>query len=158
MHNNLEELCILSLSTNLDDNFMYTVSAHGGLVHVAFFVWSVTTNGITTLIKNSLNLLTSLFGLYEPKRYNVNSFSASLGKKFGHRKLFTSGVNLIQELKMEKFVNSVDWLINTNLLTWWPLSRPFHDSDFWSEYMCYIECLIQEVEVKDFVYIMRRIQ
>ena len=66
VHNNLQELCILSLSTNLDDNFMYTVSAHGGLVHVAFFVRSVTTNGITTLIRNSPNLLTSLFGLFEP--------------------------------------------------------------------------------------------
>lgn len=65
-HNNLQQLCISSRHTDLNDNFMNTVSAHGGLIHVAFFVGSVTGHGITTLIKNSLNLLT--FGLHEQKR------------------------------------------------------------------------------------------
>ena len=57
-HNNLQQLCISSRDTDPNDIFMNTVSAHGGLIHVAFFVGSVTDHGIATLIKNSPNLLT----------------------------------------------------------------------------------------------------
>ena len=93
VHNNLQQLCISSEYTHLNDNFMNTVSAHGGLIHVAFFVCSVTSKGITTLIKNSPNLLT--FVLDEKKRYNENYFEllcTSLCKRFADRKLFTSGL------------------------------------------------------------------
>ena len=74
---------------------MDTVSAHGGLIHVVFLVHSMTVKGIITLINNSPNLLTVVFGLCEQKRYKENYFdtlNASLGKKFTHRKLFTSGM------------------------------------------------------------------
>ena len=46
--------------------------------------------------------------------------SASLGKKFGHRKLYTSGLSLIQQVKDNDSVTGAEWLQNTNLLTLWP--------------------------------------
>jgi len=115
--NNLQQLCISSERTHLSDNFMDTVSAHGGLIHVAFFVCSVSNEGITTLIKNSPNLLT--FGLHEKTRCKRNCFeslSASLGTKFAHRKLFTSGsFDLVLEPVREN-----EWLRNTDLLSLFP--------------------------------------
>jgi len=90
------------------------VSAHGRLIHVTFFVRSVSNEGITTLIKNSPNLLT--FGLHEKTRYKRNCFeslSASLGIKFVHRRLFTSGsFDLVLEPLDEN-----EWLCNTDLLS-----------------------------------------
>ena len=92
-HNNLRQLCISSKFTDLNDNFMDMVSIHGGLIHVALFVGSVTRNGITTLIRNSPNLLT--FALREQKARKesyLKSLSGWLSKTFAGRKLFTSGV------------------------------------------------------------------
>ena len=78
---------------------MDTVSAHGGLIHVSFYVHSVSSEGITTLIKNSLNLLS--FRLHEHKEHTENYcslLSTSLGKKFADRKLFTLGLfSLLQQ-------------------------------------------------------------
>ena len=101
---------------------MDTVSAHGGLIHVVFLVHSMTVKGITTLINNSSNLLTVLFGFCERKRYKENYYetvSASLCKKFAHRKLFTSGLSLIQQVD-DGLAESAEWLLNTDLLTLWP--------------------------------------
>ena len=100
---------------------MDTVSAHGGLIHVAFFVRSMTSKGITTLIKNSPSLLT-LVGLLTENRFKdkyFESLSASLRKTFAHKNLFTSGICLIQQL--DGFdVNLDDWMQNTDLLSLWP--------------------------------------
>ena len=66
-NNNLQQLAvvhIVSCGTDLHNNFMNVVSTHGGLVHVAFFVASVTSKGISTL-NNSPTLLT--FGICEQK-------------------------------------------------------------------------------------------
>ena len=149
-NNNLQQLCVVSRGTDLDDNFMYAVSAHGGLVHVAFFVWSATSKGITTLIKNSPNLLT--FGLHEQKgseerdsgssgirnslnlffftkreqvvheEHHLKSLGATLQKKFADRKLFTSGLFALmrQERKDDERVDFNEWLQNTDLLSLWP--------------------------------------
>ena len=76
--NSLQQLCIVSRGTDVNDKFMAAVSAHGGMVHVALFVGSATSKGITTLIKNSLNVLT--FGLCEHKR-NKEHNSRSPGIK-----------------------------------------------------------------------------
>ena len=110
---NLQQLCVLSETIHLDDSFMKMVSAHGGLVHVVFTVGSVTSQGVSTLINNSPNLLS--FILCETTLNK--SLNASLRKKFSHRKLFTSGV----------FVHVKDygdpecmWLGHTDLLTLWP--------------------------------------
>ena len=119
-YNNLQQLCISSEQTNLDDNFMDTVSAHGGLIHVILFVRSMTSKGITSLIKNSPNLLT-LVGLLKEKRYKekyFESLSASLSKTFAHRNLFTSGFCLIKQLDINDDLD--DWIQNTDLLSLWP--------------------------------------
>ena len=120
-HNNLQQLCISSKRTNLNDNFMNTVSAHGGLIHVVFFVGSVTDHGIATLIKNSPNLLT--FGCKQKSgRDNcLKSLGATLQKKFANRKLFTSGVfDLIPVIKDAEYMKDEGWLQNTELLSLWP--------------------------------------
>ena len=130
-HNNLEQLYISSRDTDLNDKFMDTVSAHGGLIHVFFLVHSMTVKGITTLINNSPNLLIVMFGLCEQTRYKENNFdtlSASLRKKFAHRKLFTLGKCLIQQV-YEGLMERTDNLLNTNLLTLWP-SEQFIESYF----------------------------
>ena len=116
--NSLQQLCIVSHGTDVDDKFMAAVSAHGGMIHVALFVGSATSKGITTLIKNSPNLLT--FGLCEHKRNEEHnsrspgiknllnlftftkrehviseehkSLGATLQKKFANRKLLTTGL------------------------------------------------------------------
>ena len=125
---NLQQLCISSRTTDLDDNFMDTVSAHGGLIHVALFVNSVSTNGITTLIRNSPNLLT--FGLCEHTQYGESyweSLNTSLHKKFAKRKLFTIGLfSIIQKMEWvwwiaidEPLILYDDWLQHTDLLALW---------------------------------------
>ena len=125
-YNNLQQLCISSIHTILDDNFMDTVSAHGGLIHVALFVRSMTSKGITSLIKNSPNLLT-LVSLLNEKRYKekyFESLNASLSITFAHTNLFTSGFCLIKQ--SQDNVTSVqepdvdNWIQNTDLLSLWP--------------------------------------
>ena len=49
---NLESLCIQLSKADIDDTFMYSVSAHGQLVHVVLFVKSVTGEGVATWIDN----------------------------------------------------------------------------------------------------------
>ena len=118
-YNNLQQLCISSEQTNLDDIFMDIVSAHGGLIHVLLFVCSMTSKGITTLIKNSPNLLI-LVGKVKEKRYKekyFESLSASLSKTFAHRKLFTSGFCLMKQSEVDYLD---DWIQNTDLLSLWP--------------------------------------
>ena len=123
VHNStLQQLCISSGGTVLDDHFMETVSAHGGLVHVALFVYSVSINGITSLIKNSPNLLT--FTLHEQNQYEENHMgllSALLGRKFADRKLFTSGLLYLMP-QAEDFEHDEydEWLQNTDLVSLWP--------------------------------------
>ena len=133
-NNNLQQLCILSIHTDLHDTFMDTVSAHGGLIHVALHVHSVSSKGITTLIKNSPNLLS--FRLHEHKEHTKNycsSLSASLSKQFANRKLFTSGLfSIIQRVHEYviysdessdfdgTYVDYDQWLQNTDLLSLWP--------------------------------------
>ena len=125
---NLQQLCISSKTTDLNDNFMDTISNHGELIHVALFVNSVTTNGITTLIQNSPDLLT--FGLGEQKHYKesyLKSLNTSLHKKFTKRKLFTIGLfGIIQKIEDrygiiydEQYTEYDDWLHNTDLLALW---------------------------------------
>ena len=117
-HNNLQQLCISCRDADLDDNFMDVVSVHGGLLHVALFVGSVTHKGICTLIKNSPDLITFGLAIHEQKRRKeIHSILLGewIGKKFASRKLFTSGsFSLIQQSQGD------EWLYNTDLLSMWP--------------------------------------
>jgi len=101
---NLEQLCIGSEDTDLDNTFMDTVSAHGGLVHVFFSVNSVPGEGITALIENSQKLLTcnifTITQVHNSKgvKVNLKVLKATLKASFSQRKLFTCGnLRLVQE-------------------------------------------------------------
>ena len=121
---NLQQLYIGSEKSDVEDTFMDAVSAHGELVHVILSVNSVTTEGITTLIKNSPKLLTFYIVTFQPLyddkdvRLNLKTFKAKLKAKFGDRKLFTSGwYVLVQGYELY----SADQLLfeNTELLPVW---------------------------------------
>jgi len=113
VHNNLQQLCISSWGTDINDNFMDMVSTHGGLIHVALFVNSVSRKGITTLIRNSPNLLSFRFNKQEIYLMNYfESLYASLCKEFAHRKLFTSGLFCL--------LDDDNLLQNTDLMSLWP--------------------------------------
>lgn len=121
-HNNLQQLCLSSKLTAINDTFMDAISAHGGLAHVAVFVHSVTSEGITTLIKNSPNLLT--FVVHEQKQYNESYFkslNASVSERFANRRLFTRGLfSLIRQPEDDEHVEYNEWLQNTDLVSLWP--------------------------------------
>jgi len=62
----LQQLYIFAPNTDVPDDFMTSISAHGGLAHVVIRVRSLTVEGITSLVKNSLKLITlqlSIIGL-----------------------------------------------------------------------------------------------
>ena len=93
---NLEQLCIELPFTSIPSTFMESISAHGGLVHVFLCFYSVTADGITYFIENSLKLLTCQ--IYAQHIYNslgiplnLLDFKMTLKKKFSSRKLFSCG-------------------------------------------------------------------
>ena len=53
---NLQRLHICSPHTDVPDDFMTSVSAHGGLVHVVLSVRSLTIEDIKSLLRNSPKL------------------------------------------------------------------------------------------------------
>jgi len=55
---NLQQFRINLCAAHLSDTFLTTISAHGKLVHVVLCVQSMTSEGITALIKNSPELMT----------------------------------------------------------------------------------------------------
>ena len=99
VHNhNLQQLYIHSPRTDVPDDFMTSVSAHGGLVHVVISVWSLTVDGITFLVKNSPKLITLfiILSLYDvkdssPEMLDTLEINATLKRMFWHRKLFRVG-------------------------------------------------------------------
>ena len=89
MHN-LEQIYIKSKNTDLSDTFLSTLSAHGGLVHVVLYVRSVTTEGVSVLVKNSPKLMGFHATLYG--NVNVDSIYQLLGvKEFCNRQLCLMG-------------------------------------------------------------------
>ena len=52
---------------------MSTISAHGGLVHVVLCVRSVTSEGVTVLVRNSPNLLMLHAAIDDNKIYDSNN-------------------------------------------------------------------------------------
>ena len=85
----LQQLCMHAIFTDILDEFITAVSAHGGLVHVVMNVQSLTAKGITSLVRNSPNLMT-LF-LKTDRKLNEEHFNATLKKEFSKRRLFTAG-------------------------------------------------------------------
>ena len=52
---------LLVLHYHIPDNFISSLSAHGGLVHVVLCVKSVTSEGVTVLVMNSPKIMTFNF-------------------------------------------------------------------------------------------------
>jgi len=57
-HCQLQQLHLQSNHTDLPSTFMNAISAHGLLIHVVLYVRSVTSEGVTVLVRNSPNLIT----------------------------------------------------------------------------------------------------
>ena len=70
---------------------MTSISAHSGLVHVVMIIHSLTAEGITSLVRNSPNLITLYLSAKTIHRLNVENFNATLKKTFCKRRLFTAG-------------------------------------------------------------------
>ena len=97
LSNNLEQLCILSIYTDISNTFMDSLSSHGGLVHIFLCVFRVTADGVITLIENSPKLLTCQIhvqcfhgSLTFPS--NLRDFKTIVKDYFAGRKLFSCGI------------------------------------------------------------------
>ena len=122
LHNNnsLLQLCIRSNCTILTDDFIKTLSAHGGLVHVVLCVFSVSYSGIITLITNSPKLMTLHVATqhYDEEDEELN-LEVTVRKKFCHRKLCTAG-SYSFEKKASLVASDTNRLQqNTDLLSFW---------------------------------------
>ena len=90
----LQQLSITEFTANIPDIFMETVSSHGGLVHVVLIVESVSNVGITSLVRNSPNLLTCFIATEDfvtDGQDTIKSLKFKLQHMFPHRKLFSVG-------------------------------------------------------------------
>ena len=84
---------------DVPDVFMSSVSAHGGLVRVYLVVYSLTTEGITTLVRISPKLIEFYAkprNLYDVNgqsldQHDIQVFKATLKRMFTNRKLFNVG-------------------------------------------------------------------
>jgi len=92
VHNrNLQQLYIQESHTIVSDEFMISVSAHGGLVHVVMMVQSLTAKGITSLVRNSPKLITLYLSAKTIHCLSVENFKTTLKKMFCKRRLFRAG-------------------------------------------------------------------
>jgi len=118
VHNhNLQQLYIGASRTIVPDEFMTSVSAHGGLVHVVMIVQSSTAEGITSLVRNSPKLITLCVSAQTIHRLSVENFNATLKERFCNRRLFTAG-----HYTCDKHIGNVDsilWEQGTNFLPLW---------------------------------------
>ena len=118
-HNHyLQLLFIFSPYTNVPDDFMTSVSAHCGLVHVVMKVGSLTVEGITSLVRNSPELITLHLCTIAIDHVNVKKFDTKLKLMFRNRKLFTVGHYMV-DLHWIESLSDVLWEQGTDLLLLW---------------------------------------
>jgi len=124
-NSNLQQLSILSDDTDIPDVFLETVSAHGGLVHVAFAVNSVTIEGIASLIENSHELQTLVVFTHQSLcnkqglKVNLKEFKTRMKRKFTYRKLFTVGSFKLTQNNESVIYHLNDYLPNSDLSSLW---------------------------------------
>ena len=119
-HNcNLQQLCINSPGTVIVDDFMTSVSAHGGLVHVVMVVEVLTGEGITSLMSNSPNLITLCLIVTALCHgdIDVETFNAKQKRLFCKRRLFTTGYYKVLDKAFN--MTHVLWEQDTDLLPLW---------------------------------------
>ena len=100
----LQYLCIrsVSLTSNLSDELVEVLSAHGELERVCLEVNSITFNGINTLIMNSPNLISLHVTIRNPlfsedvSKYHDGDYEKRVRKMFPYHKLFDIGNVIIR--------------------------------------------------------------
>ena len=91
-NNNLQQLFIHSSHTDISDNLLTSISAHGGLVHVVMMIRSLIVDGTTSLVRNSAKPITLCFCICEDvTEATQEKFNTTLKETFWNRKLFTVG-------------------------------------------------------------------
>ena len=126
LHNqNLQQSYIDSIYYTVPDDFMTLVSALSGLVHVVLCVKCVTIEGITSLVRNSPQLITLNIRLYDVQdRYNhwvLQHYGTQFGelrKEFYYRKLLTDCQYSVEKMKIRRssFPYDMDPLIQQDPL------------------------------------------
>ncbi|XP_065882290.1 uncharacterized protein [Dysidea avara] len=125
-HNsNLQQLYINAGRTDIPDNFMSSLSAHGGLVHVVLCVRSVTSEGITVLVVNSPKLMTFHVIIYQllcdniGTGVNVSEFESKIKKDFSYRPLFKLERCKIIQRDLATNIDQQYYEHSTDLLSLW---------------------------------------
>ena len=110
----LEQLSIDSCCIDLPVDFMSSISAHGGLVHVVLNVRSVTSEGVTVLVTNSPNLLT-FHAFIDTLELLDQDLEAALKKKVAHQRLFKGGSYKVGKI----YALNLKERLRGNLLSFW---------------------------------------
>jgi len=124
-NNNLQQLYINAGRTDIPDDFISSLSAYGRLVHVVLCVRSVTSEGITVLVKNSPELMTFHVIVYQllcdnkGTRIDVSDFEAEIKSKFSCRSLFRSERCKIIQRDLSTIIDQQYYEHNTDLLSLW---------------------------------------
>ena len=120
---NLQQFCIDSVDIDVPNDFMMSVSAHGGLVHVIMRVGSLSGEGIRFLVKNSPKLITLHLCARAIHHTDgtMTSFNATLKKLFCFRKLFTGGHYMVNTewYQWRNNISEVVYEQETDLLPLW---------------------------------------
>ena len=114
----LQQLSILEGESNVTKIFLETLSAHGGLVYVSFYVNSVSVKGIASLVENSPNLLTCII-IARQLILDDQGTIESLKQKFHRSKLFNVGrFSVIFRSAPHDIIRS-DYIPGTNFFPLW---------------------------------------
>ena len=125
-HNyNLKQLCLSSHWAVISDEFMESVSAHGGLEHVILIVYRITFSGIIALVKNSPMLVMFRASVAQAlEQDGIPDFKVlkqTLMERFPCRKLFSIGSYIVQQHYHDKI--NYDLLVGTDFkLSLWPIT------------------------------------
>lgn len=104
---------------------MEGMSTHCGLVHVVLLVGSVTSKGITVLVRNSPKLMTFLAGIYgkiaDDERATLDKLRYQLVRTYSQRKLFVIGRYEVRQLSRgySTYFYREELEYNTDLFSLW---------------------------------------
>jgi len=113
-NHNLQQLYIDSPDTVVFNDFMTSVSAHGGLVHVVMMVRCVRVRGLTSLLRNSPKLIT-LYLHVSVLDVDAEHANLLLNKLFWERRFLTAGCYKLFVSWVRK-ARDVLWKQGTDLL------------------------------------------
>ena len=120
-YNCLEQLSIVSVHTIVSDEFMESVSAHGGLIHVYLLVARITERGVGILIENSPKLIDLLIDL---RSFDISTFQITYKKLYNCRLADTDDFTMTwsrkrHRLLLEYHMFNIEPLQDPDLFLWW---------------------------------------